>query len=214
MPHALIDITTDRRSGKPHPGIRLHRVRCLPEADRTVVRGIPVTSVARMLLDMSEIVGRGRLARLVREADYQGLLDLDALDDVIARSHGRRRVALLTDVLKAHRPGKVVRSELEQRFLELCRNHGIPEPETNVRIAVAGRRYELDCLWPDSGVVVELDGARAHDTARAFETDRARDTALVHSAALHVAAPDDGRASRGGRAPGGVGTGGGSLRRK
>ena len=175
----LIDITTDRRSGKAHPGIRLHCVRCLPEADRGVVRGIPVTSVARMLLDLSEIVGRGRLARLVREADYQGLLDLDALDDVIARSHGHRRVALLTDVLAAHRPGTVVRSELEQRFLELCRDHGLPEPQTNVRISVAGRRYELDCLWPDSGVVVELDGARAHDTARAFEADRARDTALV-----------------------------------
>ena len=198
MRDPLIDITTDRRSGKPHPGIRLHCVRCLPEADRTVVRGIPVTSVARMLLDMSEIVGRGRLARLVREADYQGLLDLDALDDVIARSHGHRRVALLTDVLAAHRPGTVVRSELERRFLELCRNHGIPEPQTNVP-----DRRGRQALRARLPLGRQRRGGRARRRARPRHgpclrgrqgTRHRTRCRRVHAAAVHLAAGDDGRA--------------------
>ena len=215
MRDPLIDITTDRRSGKARPGIRLHCVRCLPEADRGVVRGIPVTSVARMLLDLSEIVGRGRLARLVREADYQGLLDLDALDDVIARSHGHRRVALLTEVLAAHRPGTVVRSELEQRFLELCRNHGLPEPHDE-RPDLCGRQ----ALRARLSLAGQRRGGRARRRARPRHGPRLRGRQgtrhrtrcrRVHSAAIHVAAADDRGAPRGGRASGGAAPGVGAY---
>ena len=97
----------------------------------------------------------------------------------MARAHGRRRLARLDAALEIHRPQTVVRSELEHRFLELCRRAGIPEPETNVTLRVAGRPYEVDCLWREQRVVVELDGAAAHDTSRAFERDRERDAALV-----------------------------------
>ena len=176
--HARIDITTDRRSRKAQPGILLHRVRRLTEDERTEVQGIPVTSVARTAVDLTDLVGRPRLTRILREADYRGLLDLDALDKAIARAHGRRRVSLLVDALEEHRPGLVVRSELEHRFLELCREHGLAAPEMNVRKTISGRRYELDCLWRAERVVVELDGAAAHSSVQAFEADRARDAAL------------------------------------
>jgi very-short-patch-repair endonuclease len=39
--------------------------------------------------------------------------------------------------------------------------------------------YEVDCLWPDQRLIVELDGRATHVTARAFESDRARDAALT-----------------------------------
>jgi predicted transcriptional regulator of viral defense system len=176
--HARIDITTDRRTRKAQPSILLHRVRHLPDDECTEIRGIPVTTVARTAVDLADLVGRPRLARILREADYRGVLDLEACDKAIARAHGRRRVSLLVDALEAHRPGIIVRSELEHRFLELCREHGLPVPEMNVRKTISGRRYELDCLWQAEGVVVELDGAAAHSSAYAFEADRARDSAL------------------------------------
>lgn len=174
-----IHVTTPRRSRTGSPGIRLHRVRRLHPDDVTSMRGIPVTTVARTAVDLTDMLGTHGLARVLREADYLRLLDLAAIDAAMVRAHGRRRLASLHAALEIHRPATVVRSELEHRFLELCRRALVPAPETNVRLRASGRSYEVDCLWREQRVVVELDGAAAHDTSRAFERDRERDAALV-----------------------------------
>jgi very-short-patch-repair endonuclease len=67
------------------------------------------------------------------------------------------------------------RSDLERLFLRLCRRHGIPKPEVNVRIGP----YEVDFLWRAERLVVEVDGWKYHSDRRAFETDRARDRELA-----------------------------------
>ena len=66
------------------------------------------------------------------------------------------------------------RPELERRFLRLCRRHGLPKPEVNVRVG----SFEIDFLWRDRSVVVETDGYRFHRGRVAFESDRARDAEL------------------------------------
>lgn len=43
---------------------------------------------------------------------------------------------------------------------------------------MGGRRYQVDCLWPDRRAIVELDGFAAHGTRTAFLEDRARDRRL------------------------------------
>lgn len=174
-----IHVTTPRRSRAGPQGVRLHRVRRLHPDDVTSIRSIPVTTVARTAVDLTDLLETPGLARVLREADYLRLLDLPAMDAAMARAHGRRRLAGLVAALEIHRPRTVVRSELEHRFLELCRSAGVPEPETNVTLRVADRPYEVDCLWREQRVAVELDGAAAHDTPRAFERDRERDAALV-----------------------------------
>ena len=50
----------------------------------------------------------------------------------------------------------------------------LPRPETNVRVA----GYEVDFLWRDHKLVVEVDGFAFHATRAAFERDRARDATL------------------------------------
>jgi very-short-patch-repair endonuclease len=66
-------------------------------------------------------------------------------------------------------------SELEARMLRLCRATGLPEPESNRRIA--GLR--VDFVWRSERLIVETDGGQAHLTAAAFEEDRRRDVELV-----------------------------------
>jgi very-short-patch-repair endonuclease len=176
---AVVHVTTPHRPRRGPAGIRLHRTRSLHPDDVTEVRGIPVTSVARLLVDLTDEMGVDDLARLLREAAYLRLLDLPAIDAAISRAHGRRRLSRVRAALDAHRPASILRSELESRFLELCRDGGLAEPETNVRVRAGRRSYEVDCLWRAQRVVVELDGAAAHATARAFEADRERDAALM-----------------------------------
>jgi very-short-patch-repair endonuclease len=48
-----------------------------------------------------------------------------------------------------------------------------------VEVKTRRRTYEVDCLWPEQGVAVELDGRAAHARVTAFEEDRARDAALT-----------------------------------
>jgi very-short-patch-repair endonuclease len=163
---ATIDVTTKRgRAG--HPGIRLHRVRTLHEEDVTVVDGIPVTSVARTLLDLAETVPLRLLRRAVEQAEKLGLFDLTAVERVIARSSGRRGVKPLRAVLAERIVPADVRSELERLLPEICRAAGLPQPALNV--SVAGR--VVDALFAREKVVVELDGYRWHRSPAELERD-------------------------------------------
>jgi very-short-patch-repair endonuclease len=160
-------------------GLWIHRARRLDPEDMTVKDGIPGTTVARTLVDLTDMLAHDRILRAMREAEYLGLLNLDALNAAVERAHGRRRLGALRDAIAAHTPGQIVREELEHRFLELLRGAGLQAPETNVKITARGRRYTIDCLWADQRVAVELDGRAAHARTMAFESDRRKDSALT-----------------------------------
>jgi very-short-patch-repair endonuclease len=67
-------------------------------------------------------------------------------------------------------------------MLDLIRQAGLPTPEANVRIA----GYEVDLLWRDQQLVVEIDGHAFHSSRGSFERDRRKQTDLV-AAGLRVA---------------------------
>ena len=168
-----IDVTTGRPP-EGHPGIVLHRSRRIHAEDRASPEGIPVTSVARTLLDLAETVPRRRLDRALEQSERLGLFDLRAVERLIARSRGRHGLRPLTAALRDYRPPAFTRSELERRFLQLCADAGLPRPAANLFIAGA----EVDMSWPDHRLAVELDGHDSHRTRAAFERDRVRDAAL------------------------------------
>jgi very-short-patch-repair endonuclease len=174
-----IHVTTRARSARRVPGIRIHRARRLDPAEVTTKDAIPVTTVARTLVDLSDVLPHDRLLRAMREAEYLKLLDLDTLIAAVQRANGRKHLKELTKAIERHTPGQIVRDELEHRFLELVHQVGLPDPQTNVKVKTRRRTYEVDCLWPDQRVAVELDGRAAHVRAAAFEEDRARDAALT-----------------------------------
>ena len=176
---ARVHVTTTTKSGQGLQGVRVHRARRLDPEDVTVTDGIPVTTVARTLVDLTDVLGHDRILRAMREADFLRLLDLDALTAAVQRAHGRRRLGVLKQALAHHRPGQIIRGELEHRFHELVRASALPAPETNLKITARGRRYEIDCLWRGQQVAVELDGRAAHARMTAFESDRRKDAALT-----------------------------------
>jgi very-short-patch-repair endonuclease len=173
-----VHVTATGYAGRKLPRVHAHRSRQLDTADVTVKDAIPVTTVARTLIDLTDLLSSDRVLRAIREAEYLGLLDLDALFAAVQRAHGRHNINVLTQAIERHRPGQIVRQELEHCFLELVHQAGMDEPETNVKVQTRRRTYTVDCLWRKEGVVVELDGRSAHARAMAFEEDRARDAAL------------------------------------
>lgn len=175
---ARFDVTTT--SGRPRPGIQVHRARHLATQDRAELYGISVTSVPRTLLDLAAVAPPRIVTRAWEEADRLRLLDLTRISATIARTPGHHGLPTILSLIARAEEAPRTRSELERTFLDLCRDHHLPRPELNVIV----HGYEVDAYFRDAGLVVELDSfAFHHHTRRSFESDRARDIAL-HLAGL------------------------------
>jgi very-short-patch-repair endonuclease len=171
------DVTTTGRARRT-PALAVHQAVALAAEDRATVDRIPVTSVARTLVDLAGVVGKQALAAALNEAERADVLDVGAIERVLERTRGRRGRghANLRAVLREHRDlgPTLTRSELERAFLDLLEASDLPRPRTNVRRL----GHEVDMCWPAARLIVELDGWQYHRTRAQFESDRARDAEL------------------------------------
>jgi very-short-patch-repair endonuclease len=157
-------------------GIAVHRSRLIHPEDRTAVDGLPVTSVARTIVDLADVMNDRQLERVVRRAEILRVFDLKQIDQTLEHIPGRRGRHRLKRVLAAYQPEpRLLRSKAERRLKELCEDHSLPQPQFNVQL----HGYEVDVYWPHAALVVEVDGAATHHTTAAFHNDRRRDRALA-----------------------------------
>ncbi|MGC1164533.1 MAG: type IV toxin-antitoxin system AbiEi family antitoxin domain-containing protein [Solirubrobacterales bacterium] len=147
----FIHVSVPTYSGlRGRTGIRLHRCASL-KGERFASRlGIPVTSPARTIEDIEGVLPAPLVRRAIRQAEIGGMqLGREARTDR-------------------------TRSDLEGDFLGLCRRHGLPAPEVNVKVG----RWTVDFLWRREGIAVETDFYGYHRGRVAFRDDRARDLDL------------------------------------
>jgi very-short-patch-repair endonuclease len=157
---------------RDRPGLRVHRSRTLGSDDTTMHFGIPVTAPARTILDLADVLEDAALARAVNEARLLRRLDLEDLAKLLERSSGRATTRLC---LFVERAGAPTRSVFEDTFLRFVERHGLPPPRVNQTVA----GHEVDMLWRQQRLIVELDGLAYHAGDEAFEVDRERDATLV-----------------------------------
>ncbi|MCZ4491618.1 MAG: hypothetical protein JWP53_549 [Conexibacter sp.] len=152
----------------------VHETRRLGPSDATTIRAIPVTSLARTLVDLADVLPADRLERVFDHAGRHREFDLREVQAALDRVPGRRGAPKLRALLGAPSPG-LTRSELEDAFLALCRRARLPPPRLNAQLPFGDRLVEVDVLFAQHHVIVELDGAATHDTTPAFHADRRRD---------------------------------------
>jgi predicted transcriptional regulator of viral defense system len=180
-----IEVTAPR-GRKPKKGFTLHRSRLLHDEDRASIDSIPVTSLARTLVDLADVLREERLADAVNEAELRQIFDLKPVQRVLERLPGRKGRHKLQRVLSAYRHVQpFTRSRGERLVLEMCRDHGLPQPRTNTWV----ESQEADFYWPEAGLVLEFDGD-VHQTTRAFYEDRERDRELA-AQGIHVVRATD-----------------------
>lgn len=168
-----VDVTVpgNRRSTG---AIEFHRT-LLPADEVTVTNGIPVTTVPRTIFDLAADTSARRVERTINEAEVLQLWDELSLDELLLRYPRRTGSRTVRAALDGRRAGATItRSELEERFLALIDGAGLPRPEVNAFVD----GFEVDFLWRDARLIVELDGRAFHHTAQAFERDRERDRIL------------------------------------
>lgn len=156
-----VEVVTRPGSGGPrrHGGLLVHRSSTL-DGDRTFLRGIPITTPARTLLDLAVKASERALARAVREAVRLELTNLKELGDILGRHRGRRGSRRLASVIASYAglPLERARSGAEIRALEILRSAGHELPNLNHRIA----GEEADLSWPAQRLIVEIDGGPFH----------------------------------------------------
>jgi very-short-patch-repair endonuclease len=168
----------------PHKSTSTKRIRrhfsVVPEDERAVEEGIPVTSVHRTIFDLAATASVDDAAAMIKEAEYLERWDRLSLPDLLRRYPGRRgsrKLRLALERITEEPPGRK-RSRLEERFAPFLRRHRLPLPRFNDWIVLGPKRFQVDCHWPDLRLIVELDGWEGHSTRSAFQDDRARDRAL------------------------------------
>jgi very-short-patch-repair endonuclease len=165
----LIEVSIRRRGEHHRRGVKIRSRPSLPSQDVGTLKGIPVTSPVRTLLDLATLEPPNRVERAVNEADKHDHVDPDSLREVLERYVGEPGIKRLRRVLDKH-TFRLSDQELELLFRPLARAAGIPVELTKVFV----NDFEVDFFWPSLGLVVETDGWRYHRTPAAQTRDALR----------------------------------------
>jgi very-short-patch-repair endonuclease len=161
-------------------GLVCHRA-SIPAGERMTKHGLPVTTPARTLLDLCAIFPEPRMKPIFREAEVLGIVDQASIATLLAahrRAKGAPLLRCLAGIEDARARRGRVRSPIEIDFRNFVERHPLPPIELNVRVAVGDRFYEVDAVWREQRVIVELDARSTHGGA-AFDEDRSRDRHLT-----------------------------------
>lgn len=171
------------------PGSRLalvrrctvHRTLVFPEEDVTRLGPVPVTAVARTLVDLSGALSLGRLARALDDALVRNLAHLSDVRRCAERlAPGPGRSLSKLRVLLAERGGeaRLAESRPEMRVMRVIVGAGLPAPVQQHVVRVNGERFRLDFAYPDQMVGLEYQGFDPHRSRSAFDRDYRRDRLL------------------------------------
>jgi very-short-patch-repair endonuclease len=163
-------------------GVRAHQSLVLFDADQAVRGGIPCTSPARLVVDLSGRRSVEELGRLVDDLQRRRLVHLRQVAQCASRLRlaPGRSLATVRKVLElrweGYGPGD---SDLESRILRALHQAGVPLPRQQVRVAIGGRRCYLDLAYPEVMLAIEIDSWAFHRQRSAFDRDRAKGNELA-----------------------------------
>ena len=151
---SIIDITSPQKS-RSWKGIKRHH-KPVPDDERTLHEGIPVTSAARTILDLAATESVDLVEAMLRELEYHRHWGHLSLWDLVERYPGKRGVRKVRAVLERvkEQPEGRTRSRLEERFAPFLRRWQLPQPRFNDWILLDGKRYQVDCHWPGTDQIV------------------------------------------------------------
>jgi hypothetical protein len=172
-----LDVTVPKKRAGP-PGVQVYRTRMLAPQDFTKKDGVPVTSLARTLLDLSAVVNAPDLATAIDRAERLRIFDLRAVVEVLDRANGRRGARALRRAIAAYEPS-TQKSLLERHFKALLKTAAdIPSPAFNAAVDGEQGTHEVDAFWGKQRLAIQLDGFDFHRTRRDRERDAASDADL------------------------------------
>jgi very-short-patch-repair endonuclease len=166
----IVEVTVPLSShGRSRRGTRVRR-RDLATADVIERKGLKVTAMALTVVEAAARRGGGPW---VVDTALQRYTDLGALWAAHLRNKGRHGSPAARRLLQAADDG--ARSAAERLLIQLFRNAGITGWKANK--CVAG--YEVDFVFDDLRLAIEVDGFAFHTDAETFQRDRKKQNAIA-----------------------------------
>lgn len=172
--NAPVELCVVECRSRSRPGVEVRRLSRLDPRDRARQGPLPVTGLARTVVDLAPVLSGDDLERAAGEAVAVHGLTAAALKGALDRTPAAKGGAAVRRLLEDGDGPRHTRSEAEREFLRLIREAELPVPRMNVRIG----RYTVDALWEDRDLVAEVDSFRFHRSRKRFEEDRGRDADL------------------------------------
>lgn len=176
-----LEITVPRARRARLPGVIVHDTRIWDDQHHTLHRGLPITTPARTLCDLTACSGLGPVARAVDDALRRRLTTLERLEHVFLdlATKGRRRSTFMRALLEERQPGfDPGESDPELKLSRWIVGAGLPKPVHQHWVRVRGKRYRLDLAYPDLKIGIEYDSWDAHRMRTSFDADPERDAIL------------------------------------
>lgn len=167
-----VDVSVRRRCELKRRGLKVRGRPTLRPEDVAIKDRIPVTAVARTLVDLAAELAPVAVERAVNEADKHDLIDPETLRSRLGSYEGQPGVKPLRTLLD-RRTFRLSDSNLEIFFRPIAAEAGLPSPLSKQIV----NGWEVDFYWPDLGLVIETDGLRYHRTASTQTRDARRDRA-------------------------------------
>ncbi|MEM7093863.1 MAG: hypothetical protein AAF567_12740 [Actinomycetota bacterium] len=167
-------------------GVRWHRSTQMHLAAATERRAVPVTGIARTVLDVAGVIPRRRLDEVIDEVLRRRMLSWPDLHEVLVRHarRGRRGVGALRALLVERFGDQAIPDSRWNRMVwQLLVDAGLPEPRPEFEVRDAAGRFagRLDLAYPHARLGVELDSKRHHLNSHSFVADRRRANRLVNA---------------------------------
>lgn len=171
------------RASAPPRHMTVHRPHELARVDITTVKGFPVTTAARTLIDVADIVDTAVLEEALDDALRRGLVSVPFLRRRLTAlgTRGRAGSAVLQRLIAARSDlSEIPQSVFESRLLRILRRAGLPQPEIQYRLRDGARLVAvLDFAFPFARVAIEADGYRWHSGRQRWAKDLARRNAIT-----------------------------------
>jgi hypothetical protein len=182
FPRTGLELTHFGARPSPIDGVVMHETSVFEVGHVTRVDGVPVTSVARTLCDLTAVVRPWIVERAVDESLRRKIVRLEDITEVADRlaGRGRLRCTVMRGILDRRRPGYDPGDSVpERRIADLLVRAGLPEPTLQHPAQLGGRRYRIDLCYPELRIAIEFDSWQFHSGRLSFDEDRARANDLV-----------------------------------
>ncbi len=200
---ASIEYTTVLERSPVTKGARRHRSRLIEDSDHTVLRGIPIATPERTVVDLSSRLDARALGRLADDALHRGITTLVRIEASAARlpQAPGRSPKKLTILIDRRLPG-ARESTLEDFVFDALHRYRVPLPVCQYEFRVKGKLRRIDCCYPDAWLALEIQGFEVHGRRSQFDADALRGNELQlagfrvlqftsaltdHTIAVHVA---------------------------